>query len=121
MIDVRQWDIWWLDQPSARKDSFPPQPGDPSVKNRLMAVVCRDTYLAAGGRPVCVPIGSVQADPLIHIPLNAKESGVLKDCYLWCNEIYTIERRFFVKKIGRLAEPRSVAIQVALRSFLDLG
>ena len=113
-----QWDVWWIDQPNSRTTSTPPQPGDPSFKNRLFVIISPQAHLVAGD-PVCLPIGSRSASALFHVPLKTGEGGVLKDCYVWTNEIYTLKPIFFMKKMGSV-QTRSDEIKMAIKSFLEI-
>jgi mRNA-degrading endonuclease toxin of MazEF toxin-antitoxin module len=113
-----QWDVWWIDQPSSRTGGQPPQLGDPSFKNRMFIIVSPSAHLRSGD-PVCLPIGSKGASKLFHLSLKAGEGGVLKDCYVWCNEIYTIKPQFFLQRMGSISHLES-EIKLALKKFLDI-
>lgn len=113
---IQQWDVWWLDQPGARAASAPPQPGDPSAKNRMCVVISPNAHL---GDPVCVPIGSRAASKLFHIPLAKGEGGVVKDCFIWCNEIYTLKPVYLLQKMGSVSH-REAEIKRAVKRFLEI-
>lgn len=114
----QQWDVWWIDQPGARASANPPQPGDPSFKNRMYVIASPSAHLRAGD-PVCLPIGSRGVSKLFHLELKKGEGGVLKDCFVWCNEIYTLKPPFFFQKMGSVVH-RSDEIKLAMKRFLEI-
>lgn len=121
MVVLKKWDIWWIDQPGSREKSNPVQPGEPSQKNRLFVVISPDAHLESGSNPVCIPVGSKQLNRFLHVFLKKSSAGVLKDCYIWCDEIYTIDRNYFMKKIGSVPTEERNQINFALKDFLEIS
>ena len=117
-VILRQWDVWWLDQTGARLASTPPQPGDPSAKNRMFVIISPNPHLRFGD-PVCIPVGSRGVSKLFHLSLSQGEGGVLKECFLWCNEIYTLKPKYFLQKMGSVAH-REDDIKLGVKRFLEL-
>lgn len=117
----RQWEVWLLDQPNSKLNSMPPQPLDPSGKHRPYLVICPQAHIDSNGDPVLMPLGSKSSSSWAHVQLKKGDGGVEKDCFVWCNQIVTVNERYLVnsKKI-QIPEERRLHVQAALRDFFDL-
>ncbi|MES2615200.1 MAG: type II toxin-antitoxin system PemK/MazF family toxin [Bdellovibrionota bacterium] len=117
---MRQWDIYCVNQPESRHSTQPKQPGDPSDKNRYYIIISNDYHLAYGGNPTVIPIGTRCINRVMHLKVpKAKESGLHHDSYAWCNEIYTVPKKFLIKKIGLVPAENIENIKNALQAYLN--
>ena len=115
-----QWDVWYFDQVKSRMKSDPQQPKDPSGKTRMYVIVSPQAHVSTGGWPVCVPIGTLSHSSLFDAEIKAGEGGVKHDCFVWCNEIYTLNPGYFRQKMGSLPEHCRTDIQDGIQDFLEL-
>ena len=119
-MSFKTWEVWHVDQDASRRNSDPQQPKDPSGKTRMYVIVCPQAHLDSDGWPVCVPIGSKCRSHLLDAEIKAGEGGVHHTSYAWCNELFTIDPRFFIRKIGSLPNHCITDIKDGIRDFLEL-
>lgn len=114
------WEVWYVDQEASRRKSDPQQPKDPSGKTRMYVIICPQTHLDSGGWPVCVPVGTKCRSRMFDAEIKGGEGGVKHDCFAWCNEIFTLDPRFFRNCIGLLPGHCTTDIKDGVRDFLEL-
>jgi len=117
---VQKWDVLWVKQKEARQEMYPPQPGDPTKPYRLYVVISPDAHLVQGGKITCLPVGGQSHNPFLDVPLRAGEGGVTKDCFIWCNEVFSVGQKFFDELVGSIPDSARLRVNHALRDYLDL-
>ena len=86
----------------------------------MYVIISPDAHLQTGGWPVCLPIGTNQRSTLLDTELQKGEGGVQKTCYVWGNEIFTLNPTYFRQKMGSLPSHARIDIQDGLREFFQL-
>jgi len=117
---MKQWDIYCVPQAEVRASTNPKQPGDPSDKNRYYIIISNDCHLAYGGNPTVVPIESKRINRLMHVAIpKTKTSGLHHDSFVWCNEIYTVPKKYLVQKVGVVPSEILESIKISIKSYLN--
>ena len=118
---LRKWQVHRCDQKIARDGSDPAQTTDPIKTNRFYVVISPDAHLAGGGKVTCVPLGEKSWSGMLEVPLREGEGGATKDCFIWCNHIFTIPHGSFDETpIGIVPLPLRSQIEAAIKDYLDL-
>ncbi len=119
-MNFKTWEVWYVDQVASRHKSDPQQPKDPSGKTRMYVIICPKAHLDSGGWPVCIPIGTNCRSKMFDTEIKGGEGGVTHDSFAWCNEIFTLDPRFFRNRIGVLPAHCITDIKDGIRDFLEL-
>jgi mRNA-degrading endonuclease toxin of MazEF toxin-antitoxin module len=115
---MHQWEIHIVQQQYARKELVPPQPNDPSLYDRMYLVVAEPF----GTTAICCPIQNNSSGlGITEVELKkGYTSCITKSSKIICNEIFTLPKRFFEKKVGYLRTLEQTQVQTALIAVLDL-
>ncbi len=103
---MQRGEIWWVDMPE-------PAGRHPAViLSRNKAVQVREFVTVA---EVTGTIRHIPVEVVLH-----KSDGMSKECVVNLDSIYTISKKFFVKKITDLDQAKLEAVGTALKYALDL-
>jgi hypothetical protein len=119
---MKKWEIWDLDQEAARTRTDPSQPLDPKRSTRPYLIISDNAALTHAGpesKIICHPIGERQISSLFDVALTKGQAGCTKDCFVWCHEIYTLKRKYFVALRGN-ASFLGEDVKKRQRRLLDL-
>ena len=120
-MTLQKWNIHRCDQQGARASTQPAQPSDPIKPYRFFLIISPDSHLEGGGKATCLPLGEKSWTPLLDVPLKSGEAGTTKDCYIWCNHIFTIpQANFTLEPLGVLPHNLRSDVEDALRDYLGL-
>lgn len=113
---VERGEIWWAALPEAVGS----EPG----YRRPVVVVQADAFNRSAIATVIVVaittnlrMGSAPGNVL----LSARQSGLPKESVVNVSQVLTLDRRFLVERVGRLAAGTVQSIDAGLRRALDLG
>lgn len=122
--DLRQWAVYRVNQRLSRNNppdpNHPPQPLDDLRDYRRYVIITPTAQLKNAFKINCVPIGTKSFNPYVHIPLALGEAGCSKDCYIWANEIFTLERPLFDLEYGELPVSKIQLLRMSLKNWLGL-
>jgi len=117
---IEQWDVWEVNQVSARASSAPPQPNDAQRQTRPFVVVAPN--LTGYQSVTCCPIQDFgQGATLTQVELQKGYGGFIKkDSKVMCHDIFTLPSSFLLKKLGEIEKVEQDKIQDALITHLGL-
>ncbi len=115
---MQRWEIHVVAQRHARKELQPAQPNDPSEYDRMYVVVADPL----GPTAICCPIqNSLAGIGITEVELaKGYAPCITKDCKVVCHNIFTLPKKFFVKRVGYVRPAEQDKIQTALIAVFDM-
>lgn len=99
-----------------------PVVGSEQAKTRPCVIVQRDAANRTSPTTIVVPLtdASGKTPSTIKPLVRAGDGGLAKDSIALCNQLRTVDRKRFVRKIGALSGPTLATIDVGLVEILDV-
>ena len=112
--EIRRGEIWNV--------ALDPTVGSEIRKSRPCVVVQRDAANATSPATIVCPITDARGRKvgLISVLLQSGEGGLTKDSVVLCNQVRTVDRLRFRKRIGSIPPTSMDAIGAGLAAMLDL-
>ncbi|RDB35343.1 type II toxin-antitoxin system PemK/MazF family toxin [Spirobacillus cienkowskii] len=117
---MRQWDIWKIDfNRIADLETFIQIPNEKSNFD-FCIIITGQNFLDTYHAPTIIPIAITSKGAHTFLPIEAnKQTGLFCESYIFCDQLLTIHKNIFKRKVGMVPENLRQKIKEKIITYIN--